>query len=127
MIAALRFLAAVVAARCLVPSSTPGTGATAALTNASRPDGSAVDAQLQSIDQSYLTLETGQHVDLTFAVPPVTPGLTRSFIAQTTGWYRVHGAETADPDTTLLAELRQPRGAARTVIRYSNRALEALR
>ena len=97
------------------------------MTSAARPDGSDAIAALHSIDRSYLTLETGEHVDLSFTVPAVAPGMSRSFIARTTGWYRVHGAEAAEPDAEMLAQLGQPHGAAHLVIQYANQALTAWR
>jgi hypothetical protein len=54
-------------------------------------DGRDVRAALAAIDGDRLSLETGESVELRFDVPPVPEGLERSYLAATTGWYRIHG------------------------------------
>ena len=78
---------------------------------------------LAAIDERELVMETGDYVELQFDLPPAEPGKTRSFVLQSTGWYRVHTSPTAAPQITLLREAMSDRDAAsRISVRRMNEA-----
>jgi hypothetical protein len=97
------------------------------LTSAVRSDGEDVRQLLALEDQSFFVMEQGEQAELTVAVPPVSPGRLRSYLAKTSGWYRIHGAESADPDRALLEKVAAPQGASRAAIQLTNDALARLR
>jgi len=58
-------------------------------------------------------MESQDSVELRFAVDPTPTGRARSYLAATTGWYRIHTSESADPDWALADRLvREPRAPA---------------
>ena len=78
---------------------------------------------LAAVDEHELVMETGDYVELQFDLPPVEPGKTRSFVLQSTGWYRVHTSLTAAPQITLLRESVSDRDAgSRISVRRMNEA-----
>ena len=78
---------------------------------------------LAAVDERELVMETGDYVELQFDLPPAQPGKTRSFVLQSTGWYRVHTSPTAAPQITLLRETVSDRDAAsRISVRRMNEA-----
>ena len=78
---------------------------------------------LAAVDERELVMETGDYVELQFDLPPAEPGQTRSFVLQSTGWYRVHTSPTAAPQITLLRETVSDRDAAsRISVRRMNEA-----
>jgi hypothetical protein len=65
---------------------------------------------LAAIDRTMLTLQPGDQVALEFAVPAPRADMRQSFVARTTGWYRLLVDPTAEPDRERLATLdRDPR------------------
>jgi hypothetical protein len=72
-------------------------------------------------------LEPGESVELQFDVPPDEPGLARSYLVRSTGWYRIHTAEEGEPDLTLLGSVMKPGGVAAASASRLNTALEHLR
>jgi hypothetical protein len=82
---------------------------------------------LRTADRGYQVLETGDVIELAFRVPPVPVGLRRSDLLRSTGWYRIHSPDTAEPDIALLREvMERPRGAARVSVARFNEAMQAL-
>ena len=82
---------------------------------------------LAAIDSAEFVMETGDHAELEFDLPPATPGKTRSFVLRSTGWYRVHTAETETPQITLLRQVMSDRDAAsRIAVTRMNEALRTL-
>jgi hypothetical protein len=98
-----------------------------ALETAIEHRGTDVRDQLAARDGAYFIMARGDAADLTVKVPPVPAGMERSYLAKTAGWYRIEGAESAPPDTALIAEVNAPGGPARAAVRLSNRALASLR
>lgn len=86
-------------------------------------------APLLAKDGRYLDLERGDTVRIAFvdAATPPAHGMIRSYLAQTNGWYQVHGNDSAAPDFVTLAEIAShPHGAARVAVRRLNDRLAAL-
>jgi len=88
---------------------------TARLTRATARDGTSALATLAGIDHGLVTLQPGETVDLEFAAPPAPPpGRSRSYVAKTTGWYRLEIDESVPPDTARLTAINgDPRGLSR--------------
>lgn len=76
-----------------------------ALTQARDGNGRDVREALAAGDGRALTLETGDAAELRFAAPDPAAGLGRSYLLRSTGWYRIHVAETGQPDVALLARI----------------------
>ena len=72
-------------------------------------------------------LEPGEWMELHFEVPPIAAGRARSYMARTTGWYRIHASETNEPDQALLASVMKPGGVADVAAARLNTALDRLR
>ncbi len=79
-------------------------------------------------DGEEYVIEPGESAELRFRAPAEAPeGLTRTFVARTTGWYEIHpgGARAADP--VLAARLvHEPLAASRFSVEELNAALAAL-
>jgi hypothetical protein len=52
--------------------------------------------------------------------------MARSYLARTTGWYRIDAAESAEPDVALLGRLSRE-GAGTIAVGLANQALARLR
>jgi hypothetical protein len=98
-----------------------------ALETAIEHRGTDVRGQLVVEDGACFIMARGDSAELTVKVPPVPAGMERSYLAKTAGWYRIEGAESAPPDTALIAEVNAPGGPTRAAVRLSNRALAWLR
>ncbi|MEP7325639.1 MAG: hypothetical protein ABI836_06810 [Gemmatimonadota bacterium] len=89
--------------------------------------GEDVSGLLNARDHSYYVMERGDGAELSFTVPPVPAGLTRSYLLRSTGWYRIHTAETDPADLATLAQVSDDRhGASRLEVARFNRALATL-
>jgi hypothetical protein len=84
-----------------------------------------VAPELRTVDQRRFTIETDEWADLQYRdAPPPAPGLTRSYLLASTGWYRIHTPEAGPVDSTLLAAVASgPGGGSRVAIMRSNTAL----
>lgn len=90
--------------------------------------GADIRASLAAVDGEYFVMEPGDSAEVEFAAPPVEPGLTRSWLAKTTGWYRIHGSKSGEPQRELLARVEaEQHGISRISVEMMNAALEALR
>jgi len=92
-------------------------------------DHSGVDvrARVRSRDQSHFVLERGQGAELSFRVPDVPAGRTRSYLVRSSGWYRIHSPETEPADRKILAQVMgRPYGASRVAVGRFNDAIRAL-
>ncbi len=86
-----------------------------------------VRSQLDRPDGKALVMESPDSVELRFAVDPTPPGRARSYLAATTGWYRIHVSETADPNRALADRLiREPRALSRLSVARINEALQSM-
>lgn len=78
-------------------------------------------------DGRDLAMETGDSIELQFDVPPPSPGLARSFLVRTTGWYRIHTPESGEPNVALLGSVMKTGGIAEWSAALMNLALERAR
>lgn len=86
-----------------------------------------VRAQLAGEDLDHYVIAPGDTAEVAFRVPPRIPGRSRSYLARTAGWYRMHTPETGAPQTELLARLESEPGAvARFAVERMNRAVAEL-
>jgi hypothetical protein len=87
--------------------------AIAELTLASATDSTGADRRsaLMAADGNALRLDAGEHLDLTLTAPSPGPGLARSYILRSTGWYELQTRTTSEPDVTLLRRVAMERGA----------------
>lgn len=68
-------------------------------------DGNDPLSSIASIDNDYLSLETGEWVELAFADPHRRRDRARSYLLRSTGWYRIHTPAEATADAALLGQL----------------------
>lgn len=90
-------------------------------------DGDAL-RHLAARDGRYLDLEQGDTVRLTVRdTARLAAGMERSYLARTSGWYRIHGRDDAAPDIATLTEMaRGPHGPARVAVSRMNDILAEL-
>jgi hypothetical protein len=67
--------------------------------------------QLQETDCHYYVMYTGDWAELTFSVPPEIKGHNRSFILQSSGYYKINVTAEGEPRTDLLARFMSEPGA----------------
>ena len=114
------------AASLAVEETVAGTGAPLMLVSASAPDGDHREV-LERVDGREWTMETGKAAELVFADIPRVAGWQRSYVLQSTGWYRID-SRPGPPDTTLLQRIASdPDGMARVSVERRNAAIRALR
>jgi hypothetical protein len=90
------------------------------------PEGRAAN-QVRAVDGAYLTLEPGDREDFQVAAPAVPAGKTRSWVLESTGWYRLHIRPAATADAALLNRFdREPGLAGKVSVAWLNQALAAL-
>jgi hypothetical protein len=91
------------------------------------PSGVDITGLLGSKDRQHYVMDKGIVAELTFRVPNVPAGRSRSYLVRSSGWYRIHGPETQPADTALLSQvLTEPHGASRLAVARFNHALLAL-
>lgn len=89
--------------------------------------GADVGDRLRFRDGGYFVMEHRDGAEMRFRVPAVPAGRSRSYLVQSSGWYRIHGPETATPDSRVLARvLTEPHGASREAVAKFNHALLTL-
>ncbi len=97
-------------------------------TRATFDSGRDVRSDLASSDGQALTLEHGDSALLDFQAPPVAPGKARTYLLRSTGWYRIHTAETGAPALALLRRLQtEPFAGSRFSVARLDELLEAMR
>lgn len=97
-------------------------------TRATFDSGRDVRSDLASSDGQALTLEHGDSALLDFQAPPVAPGKARTYLLQSTGWYRIHTAEAGVPALALLQRLQtEPHAGSRFSVARLDDLLEAMR
>ena len=90
-------------------------------------DGRDAAPSLRARDGRDLVLNTGESVELAFDAPPLAPGMSRTYLSRTGGWYRFHAPQTGPPDTALLDYLlHEPRGISKMSVTWMNAALQSL-
>ena len=86
-----------------------------------------VRARIANVDDDYYVLETGDEAELHFSVPDVPAGFERSYLLQSTGWYRVHTSMAGEPDIATLQRIAEDSlGISRVAVGRLNEALRRL-
>lgn len=98
----------------------------ARLTRARAADGRDVAALIERADGRFYDLSHGASAEMRFAVAPDRPGLRRSYLLRSTGWYGIDVDPNAVPDLASLKQVGTPAGAARVAIARLNGALDAI-
>ena len=89
-------------------------------------EGRDVRPRIAAIDGDYLVMETGDATELSFAVPALPAGMTRTYLLRSTGWYRIHIDGRGEPDAELLSRIAsEPGGVSRIAVERRDRALAA--
>jgi len=82
---------------------------------------------LAAEDGAEYVIAPGDTAEVTFRVPAVPHGLARTYLARTTGWYRISVREAGEPQSGFLARLEtEPGAVARYSIVRMNQVLTAL-
>jgi hypothetical protein len=82
---------------------------------------------VSDLDGRYWVIETGDAAELRFAVPDVPLGMARSYLLQSTGWYRIRAPAVGEPNVSLIDNLlNQPGAGSRYSVGRMNGLLEAL-
>ena len=94
------------------------------VTTATFAAGGDARAELLAADSAYLTLETGESAELTFALPPVVEGAERGYLLRSRGWYRIRTLEHGSPATAFLDRLgSEPLAVSRAAVGKLNAAM----
>jgi hypothetical protein len=97
------------------------------LSDARDSRGHDVRPQLDRADGEVLVMESQDSVELRFAVDPTSSGRARSYLAATTGWYRIHTSESGDPDWALADRIiGEPRAISRLSVARLNETLHSM-
>ena len=81
--------------------------------------------QFDGFDERTYRMTRGTVAELSFPDPPRTAGLERTYLARTSGWYRIGCDTTRTPDHALLARLAgEPHAAAHIAVERANQALQ---
>jgi hypothetical protein len=97
------------------------------LTSRLLPEGRAAK-QVSTVDGAYLTLAPGDVEEFQVKAPPARRGMARSWVLESTGWYRLHLTPAVTADRTLLERFdREPGLAGKVSVAWLNQALAALR
>jgi hypothetical protein len=87
-------------------------------------DGRDVLGLVAQADGHEWTFEPGTGADVHFPVSEPPAGLARSYLVETTGWYRIHTPDIGEPDVATLDRVfRDPRAAAAVSVAAINEAL----
>lgn len=83
---------------------------------------------LVQADSGFYVMEQDDFAEAQYQVPEVPRGRARTYLLRSTGWYRIHTPETAEPDITLLDRVRREPGAiARISVARMNEVVQAAR
>jgi hypothetical protein len=89
--------------------------------------GADITTLINSADRRYYVMENGISAELSFRLPALPAGNTRSYLVRSSGWYRIHALELKTPDVALLRKVGGERyGASRVAVGRMNDALRAL-
>ena len=79
---------------------------------------------LLAADSAYLTLETGESAELTFALPAAVDGAERRYLLRSRGWYRIRTTEHGEPAVAFLDRLgSEPLAVSKAAVGKLNAAL----
>jgi hypothetical protein len=85
-------------------------------------DGKGATTLLARRDGRHLVMERGDAVELAFPVPAVTRGLSRTYLVEASGWYRIHVDAAGPPRRDILTRVEQEPGG---IARLSNALMNA--
>jgi hypothetical protein len=106
----------------------PVTATELAPTTAIDHRGQDVRGLLADADSVYYVMEQDDVAELQYQVPEIQQGRSRTYLLGSTGWYRIHAPEIAEPNVSLLDRvLREPGAISRISIARMNAALHAVR
>jgi hypothetical protein len=89
--------------------------------------GSDVLRELVAVDGSDYVISPSDTADVAFRAPPVPEGRSRTYLARTTGWYRMYTQDGTAPQVGYLNILESgPDAVARFSIEQMNRALSLM-
>lgn len=92
------------------------------------PEGRSVLPLVGAADGRAWSFEQSERAELRFPVPPSLPGMARSYLVRTTGWYTIHVPDRGDGDfASLQRVLREPGAVARLSTTALNDALRLAR
>ena len=92
------------------------------------PDGRSVLSLVGAGDGRAWAFEQGERAELRFPVPPSLPGMARSYLVRTTGWYTIHVPDRGDADfASLQRVIREPGAVTKLSISALNDALHLAR
>jgi hypothetical protein len=92
-------------------------------------DGQGKDVRhlLAQVDGRFFTMETGDFAEVHYRVPQLPQGRVRTFILQSTGYYRIHSPEAGNPDIALLHRLlTEPYAISRIAVARMNQEILAM-
>jgi hypothetical protein len=90
-------------------------------------DGSDIRHSLSGRDGQYWVARQGDSAEVTFRVPPVVPGRTRTYLLASTGWYRINASRSGPPDSETLTRMEEePDAIARIAFERREAALAGL-
>lgn len=90
-------------------------------------DGQDVRDLLATADGRSYAMEPGESAELRFKVPPTSSGKSRTYLARSTGWYRLHTPEVEAPNAALLQRVAtEHRAISRLAVARMNDALRAM-
>jgi hypothetical protein len=90
--------------------------------------GQDVQQALTSVDEHYLSLETGQFAELRFDAPASSDGKARTYLLRSTGWYHVNQENDPVADVAMLDRLaNEPRALSRIAVGKLNDAMASIR
>lgn len=82
---------------------------------------------LAAEDRVEYVMTPADTAEVTFQVPPIPAGQTRTYLARTTGWYRIRTPESGEPQTAITDRLEtEPGAVARFAVTRMNRALATM-
>ena len=76
-----------------------------AVSRAADRSGHDIRSLIEKSDGLEYVSALGDSADLTFAVPREKPGRARSYLLQSTGWYRIQTGENGEPDREMFARM----------------------
>jgi hypothetical protein len=86
-----------------------------------------VRAQLREIDGDHVVMQRGDTVYVEFRVPAPAAGKERSYLARTSGWYKINAPGDVEPDLASLQRLlEEPLGVSRMAVEQANDVLGKL-
>jgi hypothetical protein len=82
---------------------------------------------LAAADSQFFTMEQDDFAEVRYRVPEIPAGRVRTYLLASTGWYRIHTPEVAEPDVTFLQRvLTEPRAISRLSVARMNEELRVV-